>query len=199
MSETADKTVRLSKVAREFNQALHTIVEFLASKGHKVDANPNAKIGSVEYDLLNAQFGTDKAEKEASKQIVQARHDRESVVMASGGHKEAPVERRTPAPAPAPEPVAEAPPAPTPTAPAPAETPVAATPVTATPAGPEVIKARAEKVDGPKTLGKIDLDAQKRTSKKTSAQREAKVEPEPAPPPAAPAGESIAPPAAVPP
>ncbi|HMU13918.1 MAG TPA: translation initiation factor IF-2 [Flavobacteriales bacterium] len=199
MSETADKTVRLSKVAREFNQALHTIVEFLASKGHKVDANPNAKIGSVEYDLLNAQFGTDKAEKEASKQIVQARHDRESVVMASGGHKEAPVERRTPAPAPAPEPVAEAPPAPTPTAPAPAETPVAATPVTAPPAGPEVIKARAEKVDGPKTLGKIDLDAQKRTSKKTSAQREAKVEPEPAPPPAAPAGESIAPPAAVPP
>ena len=199
MSETADKTVRLSKVAREFNQALHTIVEFLASKGHKVDANPNAKIGSVEYDLLNAQFGTDKAEKEASKQIVQARHDRESVVMASGGHKEAPVERRTPAPAPAPEPVAEAPPAPTPTAPAPAETPVAATPVTATPAGPEVIKARAEKVDGPKTLGKIDLDAQKRTSKKTSAQREAKVEPEPAPPSAAPAGESIAPPAAVPP
>lgn len=199
MSETADKTVRLSKVAREFNQALHTIVEFLASKGHKVDANPNAKIGSVEYDLLNAQFGTDKAEKEASKQIVQARHDRESVVMASGGHKEAPVERRTPAPAPAPEPVAEAPPAPTPAAPAPAETPVAATPVTATPAGPEVIKARAEKVDGPKTLGKIDLDAQKRTSKKTSAQREAKVEPEPALPPAAPAGESIAPPAAVPP
>ena len=199
MSETADKTVRLSKVAREFNQALHTIVEFLASKGHKVDANPNAKIGSVEYDLLNAQFGTDKAEKEASKQIVQARHDRESVVMASGGHKEAPVERRTPAPAPAPEPVAEAPPAPTPTAPAPAETPVAATPVTTPPAGPEVIKARAEKVDGPKTLGKIDLDAQKRTSKKTSAQREAKVEPEPAPPPAAPAGESIAPPAAVPP
>ena len=199
MSETADKTVRLSKVAREFNQALHTIVEFLASKGHKVDANPNAKIGSVEYDLLNAQFGTDKAEKEASKQIVQARHDRESVVMASGGHKEAPVERRTPATAPAPEPVTEAPPAPTPAAPAPAETPVAATPVTATPAGPEVIKARAEKVDGPKTLGKIDLDAQKRTSKKTSAQREAKVEPEPAPPPAAPAGESIAPPAAVPP
>ena len=199
MSETADKTVRLSKVAREFNQALHTIVEFLASKGHKVDANPNAKIGSVEYDLLNAQFGTDKAEKEASKQIVQARHDRESVVMASGGHKEAPVERRTPATAPAPEPVTEAPPAPTPAAPAPAETPVAATPVTAPPAGPEVIKARAEKVDGPKTLGKIDLDAQKRTSKKTSAQREAKVEPEPAPPPAAPAGESIAPPAAVPP
>ena len=199
MSETADKTVRLSKVAREFNQALHTIVEFLASKGHKVDANPNAKIGSVEYDLLNAQFGTDKAEKEASKQIVQARHDRESVVMASGGHKEAPVERRTPATAPAPEPVTEAPPAPTPAAPAPAETPVAATPVTTPPAGPEVIKARAEKVDGPKTLGKIDLDAQKRTSKKTSAQREAKVEPEPAPPPAAPAGESIAPPAAVPP
>ena len=35
MSETADKTVRLSKVAREFNQGLHTVVEFLAAKGFK--------------------------------------------------------------------------------------------------------------------------------------------------------------------
>ena len=89
MSETADKTVRLSKVAREFNQGLHTVVEFLAAKGYKVEQNPNAKIGAVEYDLLQAEYGTSKAEKEASQQTIQARQERESVIMTSVS-KEAP-------------------------------------------------------------------------------------------------------------
>ena len=197
MSETADKTVRLSKVAREFNQALHTIVEFLAAKGHKVDANPNAKIGSVEYDLLDAEFGTDKAEKAASKQIVQARQDRESVVMASGT-KEAPAERRTASPAPAPTPTAAAQDSAPPVEPVPAPAPAAApaddgTPVGEAPAGPEVIKARAGKVDGPKTLGKIDLDAQKRGTKKPA--KDAPTAPAPPPPVAA---EPVAPAAPAP-
>ena len=39
-------TVRLSKVAREFNVGLSTIVEFLQKKGFEIEAepNPNAKI-----------------------------------------------------------------------------------------------------------------------------------------------------------
>ena len=184
MSETADKTVRLSKVAREFNQGLHTVVEFLAAKGFKVEQNPNAKIGAQEYDLLQAEYGTSKAEKEASKQTVQARQERESVIMHSVS-KEAPrkvsaaaavapppvaapgpATAPLPTPVPAPAPVAEVAPAP---APVPEPAPVAK---------PEndVIKAKADKVEGPKTLGKIDLDAPRKTTKKTAPAA-------PAPPP----------------
>ena len=96
MSETADKTVRLSKVAREFNQGLHTVVEFLAAKGFKVEQNPNAKIGAQEYDLLQAEYGTSKAEKEASKQTVQAREVARRLVGGLVGEHEVPIEELLP-------------------------------------------------------------------------------------------------------
>ena len=52
MSETTDKAIRLSKVAREFNQGLHTVVEFLTAKGFSVEQNTNDKIDAAEVDLL---------------------------------------------------------------------------------------------------------------------------------------------------
>ncbi|MBL0045838.1 MAG: translation initiation factor IF-2 [Flavobacteriales bacterium] len=183
MSETADKTVRLSKVAREFNQGLHTVVEFLATKGFNVEQNPNAKISGAEYDLLQAQFGTDKAEKEASKQTVQARQERESVVLHSVS-KEAPRKVVTastttvvePAPIPAPGPSAP---------------PVVVAPVAEVVPDDGVIRAKADKVEGPKTLGKIDLTPPKKTSKKTAKASEPEVAapavaPTPTPVPAVP-------------
>ena len=36
----SNKPVRLSKVAREFNLGMTTVVEFLASKGIEVEAKP---------------------------------------------------------------------------------------------------------------------------------------------------------------
>ncbi len=63
--------LRLSKVAKEFNLSLAKIVEFLATKGFKVEANPNAKIGSVEYDLLSKEFSTDKSARKEAEQITQ--------------------------------------------------------------------------------------------------------------------------------
>ena len=44
MSDT--KTTRLSKIARELNVGISTIVEFLHKKGVKIDSNPNEKITS---------------------------------------------------------------------------------------------------------------------------------------------------------
>ncbi len=183
MSETADKTVRLSKVAREFNQGLHTVVEFLATKGFNVEQDPNAKISGAEYELLQAQFGTDKAEKEASKQTVQARQERESVVLHSVS-KEAPRKVVTastttvvePAPIPAPGPSAP---------------PVVVAPVAEVVPDDGVIRAKADKVEGPKTLGKIDLTPPKKTSKKTTKASEPEVAapavaPTPTPVPAVP-------------
>ena len=165
MSETADKTVRLSKVAREFNQGLHTVVEFLATKGFNVEQNPNAKISGAEYDLLQAQFGTDKAEKEASKQTVVARQERESVVLHSVS-KEAPrrVVPSSPVPEPAPTPVSAPPPI-----------PVVVAPVAEVVPDDGVIRAKADKVEGPKTLGKIDLTPPKKTSKKAAKAAEPEV------------------------
>ena len=70
MSEATEKTIRLSKVLKEFNLAMHTVVEFLGKSGHVVESNPNAKIDGASYELLLAQFGTDKAMKAQSQQVV---------------------------------------------------------------------------------------------------------------------------------
>ncbi|MGB5072486.1 MAG: hypothetical protein WBO28_16185, partial [Flavobacteriales bacterium] len=99
MAETAGKTVRLSKVTRDFNLGVHTVVEFLASKGHEVEESPNAKIPGDLYALLEKEFGQDKAEKQASKQVIQERQEREVVALASAP---AVVEPEPPAPAPTP-------------------------------------------------------------------------------------------------
>ncbi len=70
MSDTT-KILRLSKIAKEFNLSLQTIVDFLSSKGHKIDANPNAKIGELEYKLLMKEFQSDKFAKEEAQQVSQ--------------------------------------------------------------------------------------------------------------------------------
>lgn len=56
--------MRLSKVAKEFNLSLGKITEFLATKGHTIENNPNAKIGVTEYALLSKEFSGDKSAKE---------------------------------------------------------------------------------------------------------------------------------------
>lgn len=191
MSETTDKGLRLSKVAREFNQGLHTVVEFLEKKGHKVESNPNTKIPNDLYELLQAEFGTDKAIKEQSKATVQQRQERETISLShTAPVKEAPKPKQEPTPvaAPPPAPVVQkavepvAPPAPAEPAPVANE--------------PEVIKARAEKTAGPKTVGKIDLDAPKKSAKKAAeaeAPKAAAKETPVAPPVTAAAAEPVAP------
>jgi translation initiation factor IF-2 len=60
-------TKRLSKVAREFNVGLSTIVEFLHKKGIQIEENPNAKVSSECYDILVKEYSRDievKKEKE---------------------------------------------------------------------------------------------------------------------------------------
>ena len=47
---------RLSKVARELNVGISTIVEFLSSQNKEVSSNPNTKIGEELYMLLLQEF-----------------------------------------------------------------------------------------------------------------------------------------------
>jgi translation initiation factor IF-2 len=161
MSEATDKGIRLSKVAREFNLGLHTVVEFLDKNGHKVESNPNTKIAGDLYDLLLQQFGTDKEIKAKSQQVVQQRQEREtiSLVVPPTPKEEPPAPKEVPVAAP---PVAApaTPPAPAPVTPAPA----------AEAAEPDVIKARIDKTVGPKHMGKIDLEAGKKGPKKVVAE-----------------------------
>lgn len=60
---------RLSKVAKEFNVGIHTIVEFLESKNIKVESNPNTKLEANIYAVLLDEYQSDKTDKEAAKKI----------------------------------------------------------------------------------------------------------------------------------
>ncbi len=67
MSE--NKTIRLNRVLRELNISLDRAVEFLASKGHDVEARPTTKISNEVYGVLLEEFQTDKSKKVASKEV----------------------------------------------------------------------------------------------------------------------------------
>ena len=65
----APQGLRLSKIAKEFNIGIQTILDFLKKKGFTVDANPNAKVNSEMYELLIKEFQSEKSAKEESKRL----------------------------------------------------------------------------------------------------------------------------------
>jgi translation initiation factor IF-2 len=185
------KPVRLSKVAREFNLGMTTVVDFLASKGIEVEAKPNTKLDPETYALVKSNFQGDKETKQKAQRSATGIQERESITLASARKREvkkeeeepeidlsqfrkseaAPVVKRTqPAPAPEPAPVKEKAPAPAAKEEAPpvAEAPEAKTPAEETPTAQE----------GPKVVGKVDLEAlkPKKPAKKSAKQEEAKPE-----------------------
>lgn len=63
-----NKTIRLNKVAKEFNVGISTLVDFLAKKGKSIENNPNTKIDKELYDILSSAFISErKVKEEASK------------------------------------------------------------------------------------------------------------------------------------
>lgn len=75
------KATRLSKVAREFNVGIATIVEFLHKKGFNIDSNPNTKVAPELYDILVKEYSSDiNAKKESEKlSLNQLRSKKEAV------------------------------------------------------------------------------------------------------------------------
>ncbi len=125
MAET--KTMRLSKVLREFNISLDRAVEFLSSHGYEVVARPTTKITDEEYQVLFEEFQTDKSKKVASKEVgEEKRKEKEEIRLA---HEKEIEEKQKKTDS-------------------------------------VVIKAET-KLEGPKTLGKIDLEDLKPEKKKT--------------------------------
>jgi translation initiation factor IF-2 len=72
---TGEKGSRLSKIARELNVGITTLVEFLHKQGFKISTDPNTKIEADMHELLEKQFRKDhEARIEADK--VNLRHHR---------------------------------------------------------------------------------------------------------------------------
>ncbi len=65
---------RLSKVARECNVGISTIVEFLHKKGIEIDMNPNTKVSEDIVELLKKEFRVDQSVKKASEELIDKLH-----------------------------------------------------------------------------------------------------------------------------
>jgi translation initiation factor IF-2 len=63
------KATRLSKIARELNVGISTIVDFLHKKGIKIDTNPNTKVTPEQYDLLLQEYSSDLSVKRESEKL----------------------------------------------------------------------------------------------------------------------------------
>jgi translation initiation factor IF-2 len=67
--EQSQKILRLSKVAKEFNVGISTIVDFLHKKGYNIDSNPNTKITDEVYSLLVKEYSNDLTAKKESEKL----------------------------------------------------------------------------------------------------------------------------------
>jgi translation initiation factor IF-2 len=70
-------SIRLSKIAKELNVGISTVVDFLHKKGHDIPSDPNYKISDTEEGLLYQEFSKDKNLKIASEKISQQRQIKE--------------------------------------------------------------------------------------------------------------------------
>uniref|UniRef100_UPI003217F09E translation initiation factor IF-2 n=1 Tax=uncultured Draconibacterium sp. TaxID=1573823 RepID=UPI003217F09E len=130
----AGKTIRLSKLAREFNVGIHTIVEFLHKKGYEIDSNPNTKVTAEAVSLLEKEYKKDISLKKESEKISLKSHRPKKEVISIEPEESESVEEVEEV-----KPVAEV-----------KEEKKVDT--------PKVEKAPAEPEEKVKVLGKIDLD-----------------------------------------
>ena len=120
---------RLSKVAKELNVSVGTITDFLKLQGSTVESNPNSKITDEQYGAVLKEYEDEKKVKDEAKQMQ--------------------TEKVATAPLPAPTPVIEEP------APVKKKVPE---PVVVKEA--PVVEPRAKiKIEEPKIISKIDIDA----------------------------------------
>ena len=63
------KGTRLSKLAKEFNVGITTIVDFLKKKGHTVENNPNTKISDDIVKILEKEYSSEISVKKESEKL----------------------------------------------------------------------------------------------------------------------------------
>ena len=79
--------MRLSKVAKELNVGIANIVDYLASKGVKVDGRPNTKITPDAYEILKQQFSADVEQHKRSTEVAQARREEKQALKEEAAKK----------------------------------------------------------------------------------------------------------------
>jgi translation initiation factor IF-2 len=88
-----NKNIRLSKLAREFNVGITTIVEFLNKKGIEMDSNPNNKVSGEAYDILAKEYSSDiNLKKESEKVNLKSTREKKEPVFLEGSE---PVQEET--------------------------------------------------------------------------------------------------------
>ncbi|MDP4186664.1 MAG: translation initiation factor IF-2 [Bacteroidota bacterium] len=79
MSDT--KATRLSKIAREFNVGISTIVDFLKKKGLSIDPNPNSKVPPEFYDDIVKEYSSEaNVKKESEKLSYRILHEKKETI-----------------------------------------------------------------------------------------------------------------------
>jgi translation initiation factor IF-2 len=154
------KPKRLSKVAKELNVGISTIVEYLGEKGHEVSSSPNTKLDGELFGLLLDKFQKDKGVKEDAKKVSITRETKETITI----EKKFVEEEVNEVVAEAPAPVAEPEPTPAPVV----EEVKEDKPVF------EPVESVDEDGNGPKVLGKLDLDNIKDPRKLAKERKEEK-------------------------
>ncbi len=160
--------IRLSKLTKQFNIGLSTLVEFLAGKGVEVDMNPNAKISDEYLSAIEAKFGEEKKLKQDSEQVaIKLKEIIESSKKKKADSDDEEEEEqaqeiiiKSNSIAPKPETATEKPAAPK------VELDAPAVQEPAKPAVEPVEEKPAQEVQGPKVVDKIDLSQFEKPAKK---------------------------------
>lgn len=143
----AGGTHRLNQVARKLNVGISTVIEFLASKGYTVENNPNAKIDDEQYALLSREYADSAHDKEEASGLTIGNKPEDVVIKKAEAHRE--YEERI----------------------------LIKDNVEHAEPKKEVERVTARTVlEGPKVIGKIDLDAPKKWPEPTPAPAEVKKE-----------------------
>ncbi len=174
------KLVRLSKVVKEFNVGKDTIIDFLASKGIKIDStNINTvKLDEESYRLVSNEYSSDSETKKASEKINLKRENKESIVIdektrtpkkeeekkASKKQEEISQSKEAKAEEKKSKKTTQE------------ETKEETKDTSKKTKEEKVIKTEAPKVEQPKVLGKIDLDAPKKEKTETPKEEVKEVE-----------------------
>jgi translation initiation factor IF-2 len=155
MSDTTQTEKRILAVAKELNIGVAHIVDYLNSKGFKIENKPTSKITADMYGVLLAEFSQDKAIKQkadkislgrgASATTPHAQEEPKKEIVSKREEKEILIKNVT-----AKETVVKAEPA----------KEIKQENVAPEPEKPaeEKVKSKAPALEGPKILGKIDLD-----------------------------------------
>ena len=146
------RSIRINKVLRELNISLDRAVDFLKSKGHEIEASPNAKISQEELDALNKEFSTDKNKKEASLEVSEEKKKEKEAIRLEREKELEEKRKKEEAKKREEEEIRKR-------------------------EEEEIIKAKAAKINTIKTVGKIDLDANKAKAEETPKKAEKKAEP----------------------